>query len=457
MVPRDDECIIAQCTPQGKGALALLRISGSTARSVVDSMALLASSKKIINVPTHTIHFGTILDNLGQAIDQVMIIVMDGPRTFTGQNTVEITCHNNSFLIEAIIQQALKRGARIAQEGEFTRRAYEAGKIDLIQAESINELITAQTQHALKRSLAQLEGSFSHWIAALEKDLLQAIAWCEASFEFLDEEIEFGAQLQERLSQLLTKISNLKRTFNVQQQIREGIKVAFIGSVNVGKSSLFNTLLNQKRAIVTDKPGTTRDSIEASILYEGNSITLIDTAGLRETNNTIEQEGIKRSHEEAHKADIILLIYDGSKKMSEQELTIYMNIKNKYPKKCIVVRSKSDCPLASVNALSCSEEMVVSAHSRENIEMLEQEINKKINDLFQELDSPFLVNKRQYHLLEHCESKLTHCARLLKEAPAYEIISYILQDTVTILSELTGRSIAEAALDTVFKEFCVGK
>ena len=456
MISRDEECIIAQCTPQGKGALALLRISGTSVRSLIDTMARLASSKKIEDVSSHTIHYGTIIDAQGQSIDHVMIIIMDGPRTFTGQDTIEITCHNNPFIIESIIHQAINQGARHAQEGEFTRRAYEAGKIDLIQAESINELISAQTQHALKQSLAQLEGSFSHWIEALEKDLLQAIAWCEASFEFLDEEVEFGDQLKTRLSELLAKISSLKRTFNAQQHIRQGVKIALIGSVNVGKSSLFNKLLNQNRAIVTEVAGTTRDSIEAGLIRHGTTLTLIDTAGLRETDNAIEQEGIKRSYEEAHKADIILLVFDGSTKLSDEEVGIYQDIKQRYPKKCILVRSKADCS-TQTNQLSSPEEIAVSAHSGYNIELLEEEIDRKITALFHELDSPFLLNKRHYNLLLDCEKKLEHCSHLLNNAPQYELISYALQDTLTTLSELTGRSIGEAALDTVFKEFCVGK
>ncbi len=456
MLSRDEECIIAQCTPQGKGALALLRLSGSSVRTLVDGMAQLASKQKISEVQSHTIHYGSILDDQGNTLDQVMLIVMDGPRTFTGQDTIEITCHNNPFLIEAIINQAIKRGARLAQEGEFTRRAFASGKIDLIQAESINELISAQTQHALKKSLAQLEGSFSHWIEVLEKELLQAIAWCEASFEFLDEEVEFGNQIKQRLDTLLQKIALLKRTFNAQQQIRQGIKIALIGSVNAGKSSLFNMLLHKKRAIVTDVAGTTRDSIEAGLAINGNYWTIIDTAGLRQSDDAIEKEGIKRSHEEAQKADIILLIVDGSRALTDQEYEAYTTLKNTYPKKCILIHNKSDCPPSDDNALLKECALKVSTLTGEHKELLEETLEKKIAELFTNLDSPFLLNKRHYGLLLDLEKKLSHI-REQCNVPQYELISYHLQDTLTTLSELTGRSISERALDTVFKEFCVGK
>ena len=252
------------------------------------------------------------------------------------------------------------------------RRAFEAGKLDLIQAEAIHELIAAQTQHALKKSLAQLEGSFSHWIETLEKKLLQAIAWCEASFEFLDEEVEFSNRIRQRLDNLLRNVALLKRTFNAQQQIRQGIKIALIGSVNTGKSSLFNMLLHQKRAIVTDVAGTTRDSIEAGLIVKGNHWTLVDTAGLRNTEDTIEQEGIKRSHEEAQKADIILLVVDGSRPLSDQELAAYTMFRETYAQKCILIQNKADCPLTKENPLVADCTLKVSSVTGENKELLEK-------------------------------------------------------------------------------------
>ncbi len=457
MLSHDDECIVAQCTPQGTGALALLRISGTSVRTLVNDIVHLASQKYITEVPTHTIHYGSIIDDAGSLIDQVMVIVMDAPRTFTGQDVIEITCHNNPFLIESIINQIIKRGARLAEVGEFTRRAFQAGKLDLVQAEAIHELIGAQTQHALKASLAQLEGSLSNWIHALEKELLQAIAWCEASFEFLDEEVEFGVRIQQRLESLLTRIKTLRRTFNTQQQIRQGIRIALIGSVNTGKSSLFNMLLHQKRAIVTDIAGTTRDSIEAGLTIQGNHWTLVDTAGLRSTKDIIEQEGIKRSHEEAKKADIILLVVDGSRPLTDQEYAAYVDLQKTYASKCILVHNKADCLSSESNQLLLHCPIKVSAMRDTDRELLENAIQKKIVELFTELDSPYLLNARQHKLLVDLEAKLTHIHDHMFQSPQYELISYHLQDALTTLSELTGKAISEAALDTVFKEFCVGK
>lgn len=505
MLSYDDDIIIAQCTPNGKGALALLRLSGNNVRSLVNNNARLASGKNILTVPTHTIHYGRILDDAGNTLDTVMVIVMDAPKTFTGDDVIEITCHNNPFLIDAIITLFIKKGARIAQEGEFTKRAFLHEKIDLVQAEAINELIGATTQAALKKSLAQLEGSFSYWIGALEHHLLRSLAWCEASFEFLDDEAEFGTQIASALNEILAKIDNIKRTFNAQLQIRQGVRIALIGSVNAGKSSLFNALLNQQRAIVTPLAGTTRDAIEAGIQTKENYWTLIDTAGLRITHDFIEQEGIKRSYEEAHKADIILVVFDGSKTPTAQELEVYEVILEKYPSKCILVHHKADLPAASnhpyIQLVATSNEntrfetdsnlanetensgsasptansetpnspenatqliitpymLKVSSLTHANIDELHRMVENKITQLFESMDSPFLLNKRHHALLINLEEKIKIILELLSGSIQYELVSYHLHDALTMLSELTGKSISEAGLDMVFKEFCVGK
>ena len=454
----DDQTIIAQCTPTGSGALALLRLSGTQALAIADACAQLPAGKKITQVPSHTVHYGMIKNSQDTLIDQVLFIVMHGPKTFTGQDTVEITCHNNQFIIQAIIEQALIHGARLAHAGEFTKRAFLHNKLDLVQAEAINELIHANTQFALKKSLAQLEGSLSYWIESIQQDLLRALAWCEASFEFLDEETEFGTAIHEQLQKILTHIVQLKITFDQQQQIRQGIRITLIGSVNAGKSSLFNALLNQKRSIVTDIAGTTRDVIEAGIYRNGNYWTLIDTAGLRQATDTIEQEGIKRSFEEAHKADIILLIFDGSRLLTHEEQAVYTRLLTDYAQKILLVHNKADLPTAQHHPLAHKNAIAVSVVDTQALALLEQLLEQKIHMLFSTIESPFLLNKRQYTLLLALEQKLHTTQELLSTHHIqYELVSYHLKDALEHISELTGRSISQASMDTVFKEFCVGK
>ena len=458
MLSHDDDIIIAQCTPQGKGAIALLRLSGKDVRNLVTACSQLPGSKNLQDVPSHTIHYGWIVDTNQTKIDEVLFLVMDGPKTFTGDNVIEITCHNNAFLIESIIELLIKKGARLAQEGEFTKRAFLHGKIDLVQAEAINELIGAQTQAALKKSLSQLEGSFSYWISSLEKDLTRALAWCEASFEFLDEEAEFGERIQAALIDMTHKIDQINQTYDIQQQLRQGVRIALIGSVNAGKSSLFNALLKQKRAIVTDIAGTTRDAIEASISYKGNRWTFVDTAGLRQTADVIEQEGIRRSYEEAHKADVIVVVIDQSRAATEQEKDVYADILEKYKSKCIVVQNKTDLPEHSSHAAKALKAIKISSSLGTEISSLQDAIAERIDQLFGSLDSPFLLNQRHHVLLMKLKTKIEEIIPMLHGGSIqYELVSYHLHDALTLLSELTGKSVSEAGLDMVFKEFCVGK
>lgn len=454
----DEETIIAQCTPSGNGAIALLRISGTNAVVISSKLSKLASGKTLNDLATHTIHYGLVIGDNEMVIDQVMFLLMLAPKTFTGQNTVEITCHNNPFIVEQIIQEAIKHGARLAQEGEFSRRAVVNNKIDLIQAEAINELINANTQMALKKSLAQLEGSLSHWITGIEKDLVKTLALSEASFEFIDESMEFGEEIQAIIKKVMSTLSSIKKNFDQQLQIRQGIRIALIGSVNAGKSSLFNALLNKKRAIVTNIAGTTRDVIEAGMYKNNNYWTLIDTAGLRQTDDVIEKEGIERSQQEAKNADVILLVIDSSRNMTAEERTIYENLVEQHAKKIIIVHNKIDAalPLAAYH-FSDNDSLDISCNTRLNLDVLEKKIEQKIADLFALADAPFLLNQRHYNLVIGLEKKLGEIHNMLEHAIQYELLSLHLNDALSHLSELTGKDISEKGMDAVFREFCIGK
>jgi tRNA modification GTPase len=493
----DEQTIIAQCTPRGSGAIALLRISGANAIAIADAIAQLPGHKKLAAQSSHTIHYGSIINHDGSIVDTGMFLLMQAPKTFTGQDTIEITCHNNQFIVEQIITLAIAAGARLAQEGEFTKRAVLNNKIDLIQAEAINELIHAQTQQALKQSLAQLKGSFSQWIETLEKDLLKALALSEASFEFLDEEMEFAPQIIALITHIQKNIAHIKITFNQQQQIRQGIRIALIGSVNAGKSSLFNALLKHDRAIVTPIAGTTRDSIEAGITRNGNNWTLVDTAGLRQTDDVIEQAGIKRSLEEAHKADIILLVIDSTRSLTAEENAVYQQLHEQYADKIICVATKADIvlrdasdeapqderkgaftsehiedwveeqdeqsvvsPFALRSTARCVSKggIPISSKTNHNIDLLEQLIEQKIASLFATIASPFLLNQRHYTLLLALEKKLHEIQAMLEQkSVAYELLSIHLNDAIASLAELSGKEISEAGMDMIFREFCIGK
>lgn len=451
--------IIAQCTPSGSGAIALLRISGPQAIMIADAIAQLPHSKKLSDQLSHTIHYGFIVDAHGQKIDQVLFLLMHAPHTFTGEHTVEITCHNNPFIIQNIINRACSVGARLAGNGEFCRQAIENDKLDIVQAEAINELIHAHTQTALKTALQQVHGTLSSIIMQCEKSLTKALAFSEASFEFIDEELGFIENIKALISAVYKTVTDLKQSFDAQQHIKNGVRIALIGSVNAGKSSLFNALLKQNRAIVTDIAGTTRDTIEAGRYVQDSYQTIVDTAGLRQTEDIVEQKGIERSLEQAALADIIILVFDGSRTLSKQESEVYQRMIDQYASKIVSVRSKSDLPilLQFPKNNSLTDAISVCVSDQHSIDNLESILNAKINALLKKGESSFLLNQRHYHLICTLEKHLIEIQSLLFDPVHYELISHHLQEALAALSGLTGKSISEQGMDAVFREFCVGK
>lgn len=454
LLTRDEETIIAQCTPSGSGAIAVIRLSGTDALTIAEKIAQFTNNKKLTKTASHTIHLGWVVDQQGAHIDQVLFFVMKTPKSYTGQDTIEISCHNNQFIIEAIIQQAIRCGARTAQHGEFTKRAYLNKKIDLIQAESVNELIQAHTQQALKKSLAQLSGSFSYWIHDLEQQLIKAHSLCEASFEFIDEDINFDTTIKNIIQVSLEQVQQLQQQYSHQQQVKEGIRIAIIGAVNAGKSSLFNALLKKERAIVTPHAGTTRDTIEASICRNNLYFTLVDTAGFRSTQNTIEQEGIKRALYEAKAADIVLLSVDSSRILNKNEKQWYQQLVDQCGSKIIIVATKSDVGTAK---LDFANSLAVSATTGHQLNLLEQVLIQRANSLFATSNCPFLLNKRQAQLLGQLENDLNALNQMADKSIEYELLCVHLKDALEKTTELTGKTISELSLDKIFQDFCIGK
>lgn len=460
---RDQESIVALSTPQGSGAIALVRFSGDNTFDVVCAISRLSSSKDVSDLPTHTIHHGFIVDyeNGGQIIDEVLFFLMRGPKTFTGQDVIEISCHNNQFIIEKIIQLACKNGARQAQAGEFSKRAVLSGKINLVQAEAINELIHAQNEAALKKSMEQLVGTLSNFLMQLEQKFVALLGVVEASFEFLAEEqadIELNKSIKAKCLDISQTLSGLKASFNQQQQIRDGIKIVLLGSVNAGKSTLFNALLGKNRAIVSSVEGTTRDSIESSLYRDGAFWTFVDTAGLRQTSDFIEQEGIARSMLEAEKSDLILLIIDLSQKLSEELIDFYQKILDKHAKKIIVVLNKIDkVEVENLPVIQHDCLVRVSAEKLIGIDILFDIVQQKVKNMMETSFSCFLLNQRQARLISEISEKLDFIVKDLLDTLEYELIAYKIKEILELMSELTGRDVGERVLDSVFSNFCVGK
>jgi tRNA modification GTPase len=454
------EIIVAQATPQGRGALAVIRFSGKDVRLLLDKAVMLKSNQSLADIPSHKVCYGSFQSQSGEPIDQVICYCMDGPRSFTGEDTAEVICHNNQFIIRRIIDEVVALGGRVATRGEFAQRAVINKKIDIVQAEAIAELIHAQSEVATKISLAQVKGSLSSEINALDSLCTEISAWCQASFEFLEEERDFSLVIKSKIDLVKKKIDELLKTYSYQRIFKEGIRIALIGHVNAGKSSLLNWLVGYKRAIVNKEAGTTRDTIEVSTTIAGNNVTFIDTAGIRETENIIEKEGIDKSFSEIVKADIILFIYSKEEILADSAImNSYDDLIKKYEDKAIVLQNKIDLYKEEEKKMYFThDEYFLSVQREIGISFLLKVIEKKIKASYDISGMQYVINLRQYDVLVEAQKKVLLLAELLScENILYEIVLLHMNEIQELFSDLSGKSIEHRSFDKVFREFCVGK
>lgn len=454
-----EDTIAAIATPLGQGGIAIIRISGENAVSIGDNVfrSLSKATKHLSSAKSHTIHYGHIVHN-DQLIDEVMVSIMRSPATFTREDIIEINCHGGMQTTKSVLDAVLDAGARLATPGEFTKRAFIHGRIDLTQAEAVSDLINARTNLALNAANEQLAGKLSKRIDQLRDDTMQVLAHIEAHIDFPDEDIEPDTMdgLVQRLKTAKLLIDQLLATANDGQLIRKGIRVAIIGRPNAGKSSLLNQLLGHDRAIVSNIAGTTRDTISEEAQIRGIPVVFIDTAGLQETDDKVEQEGVNRSRASLNQADLILHVIDASEPLtSDSKLTLT----ELADRNCIVVLNKNDLsPKLDHSNINSCHTISVSSITGNGIESLKDAIRVSVWD--GEVTSEMLevmINSRHQEALNRAKTSLEAALSQLQSGLTLDLIAVDLRISTNAIGEIVGKTTTEDLLDSIFSTFCIGK
>ncbi|HTL56516.1 MAG TPA: tRNA uridine-5-carboxymethylaminomethyl(34) synthesis GTPase MnmE [Candidatus Limnocylindrales bacterium] len=454
-----DDTIAAIATPLGEAGLAIIRLSGPAALEIADRCFQPAAKPGIkpSAATSHTIHFGHIVHK-GQIVDEVLLSVMHAPRTFTREHAIEITCHGGMLPAKLVLEAVLISGARLAEPGEFTRRAFLNGRLDLAQAEAVADLIHSRTELALRAANEQLAGKLSRRINELRDQALKILAHVEAHIDFPEEDIAPAtrAQLVARLEDSIRYMDDLLRTADEGQILRRGIRAAIVGRPNAGKSSLLNQLLGRDRAIVSAIPGTTRDTIEETANIRGLPVIFIDTAGLREARDEIELEGIRRGRESLSNAEFILHVFDASESFIAADQTFLTEFATK---KRILVRNKIDLQSKlEIPALLNTSVVDVCCLTGQGIEQLKEAIKGLAwsGELRAEM-LEVMINSRHQDALQRARAALLRTVEALRREETLELVALDLRIGINAIGEIVGKTTTEDLLDVIFSQFCIGK
>ena len=451
--------ICAISTPYGSGGIAVIRVSGESAIPIVDG--LFHGRKSLLEAAAYTVHYGEIrreikgdrLEVKGEddILDQVLVSLFRAPHSFTGEDVVEIACHGSLYIQQTLLQWLVDAGCQLAKAGEFTQRAFLNGKMDLTEAEAVADLIAAQTKAEKDLALNQLRGGISNELAALRERLLTITSLIELELDFADhEELEFAdrSQLNELAQEIDTKIGHLVASFKTGNAIKQGIPVAIIGAPNVGKSTLLNALLGEERAIVSDIQGTTRDTIEDTLVIGGMLFRFIDTAGLRQTDDTIESMGIERSRQAAQKAAVIIHLQDAT-----QPIDTMSQLTDIQDKKIIQVYNKVDL----VPSFQANKGTIAISAKNGNIDVLRQQLITFAEQQCDMRNAVTISNTRHYEALVRAQAAIQRVQEGLQMQISGEFLSMDLQDCLTALGEITGQISSQEVLNNIFSKFCIGK
>ncbi|MHC1684958.1 MAG: tRNA uridine-5-carboxymethylaminomethyl(34) synthesis GTPase MnmE [Clostridiaceae bacterium] len=458
---KEFDTIAAVATAMGEGGISIIRVSGSKAVASVDFIFCGVNKKKLIDIKPYTMMYGHIIDkDSKETIDEVIVSFMKGPRSFTAEDTIEINCHGGVVATKKVLENVIRCGVRIAEPGEFTKRAFLNGRIDLSQAEAVIDIIRAKTELSMKSAVMQSEGRLSKEIGALRNKLLEVIAHIEATVDYPEDDLEemTSEKMDVEIDNILEKINYLLVTAEEGKILREGLSTVIVGKPNVGKSSLLNALTMENRAIVTDIPGTTRDVIEEFISIDGVPIRIIDTAGIRETEDVVEKIGVERSKEKIEEADLVILMLDSSKPLDEEDLEIIHYIKDK---KYIVLFNKVDLKskmnIKEIKYINSEYIIPISAVSGEGID----DLKRVIKELFFRGDITaqdiLITNSRHKEVLYRAKESLLSSKNALKNTFAIDLASIDVRNAWSSLGEINGDTLEEDLIDKIFSEFCLGK
>ncbi|MBI5056457.1 MAG: tRNA uridine-5-carboxymethylaminomethyl(34) synthesis GTPase MnmE [Nitrospirae bacterium] len=458
------DTIAAISTPQGRGGIGIIRLSGRDAIKIVDRIFISPKKKKIKQTPSHWLLYGHIINPADKEIvDEALVSVMKAPNTYTKEDVVEVNCHGGPVPLRRILELVLSAGARLAEPGEFTQRAFLNGRLDLAQAEAVLDIINSLTEQSRKTAVAQLKGGLSKKIEAIREELIELTAFVEAHIDFPDEDIESPSlkDMKKRARNIQRSLQKLIESSRYGLVLREGLKTAIIGRPNVGKSSLLNALLEHDRAIVTEAPGTTRDVIEEYLNINGIPIRIMDTAGIRDVKDIAEKEGVKRSLRAMEDADLVLLVLDGSSKLHETDMEL---IGKTGPGNTIFVINKDDLPQKmdlNVGAgLKPAHEKIfvrISAKKETGLDELKNKIAETVLHGHAESSADVVTNIRHVHALKKALASIDSFITAAGQKTSPEFLSVELRDALDAVGEIIGVTTPDDILNRIFSNFCIGK
>ncbi|MBI6116548.1 tRNA uridine-5-carboxymethylaminomethyl(34) synthesis GTPase MnmE [Salegentibacter maritimus] len=475
-----NDTIVALATPSGAGAIAIIRVSGPEALNIVSPLFKAKSKKKLSDQASHTLHLGNLMDE-DRTLDEVLISVFRAPKSYTGEETVEISCHGSPYIQQEIIQLMIRKGCRSAEAGEFTMRAFLNGKMDLSQAEAVADLISSENQASHQMAMQQMRGGFSNEIHRLRQELLDFASLIELELDFSEEDVEFAnrdqfKELVARIQQVLKRLIDSFATGNV---LKNGIPVAIVGEPNVGKSTLLNSLLNEERAIVSEVAGTTRDSIEDEMSIGGVGFRFIDTAGIRETEDIVESIGIKRTFEKIGQAQVVMYLFDTSRleeisqeKSSQDNISLSKliveieKIKNQFPQKPLIIvpnkidQLSEDALLRlkeSLGTISGTSLQLLSAKTGVGVEELKEKLLEFVNTGALRNNNTIVTNSRHYNALLKALEEINKVEEGLNTGLSGDLLAIDIREALEYFGEITGQVTNDELLGNIFSNFCIGK